>query len=71
MVEGVARAKGLLSLAKEIEFEELSNVIKLGADSSAAQSFRCRRGLGKMRHLETRDLKIQKEVQDGKLVLSK
>eukprot|EP00973_Karenia_brevis_P026283 3624856-Karenia_brevis.AAC.1 len=36
-VEGVTRAKGLVSLAKEVGFGELSNVIVLGTDSSAAQ----------------------------------
>eukprot|EP00973_Karenia_brevis_P003913 539515-Karenia_brevis.AAC.1 len=64
MVEGVARAKGLVSLAKELGFEEWSNLLKLGTDSSAAKSFVCRWGLGKMRHLEIRDLRLQKEVYD-------
>eukprot|EP00973_Karenia_brevis_P056622 7877288-Karenia_brevis.AAC.1 len=62
MVDAVTRAKGLVSLAKEAGFEDLSNVIQLGTDSSAAKSFR--RGLGKMRHLEIRDLWLQKEVYD-------
>eukprot|EP00973_Karenia_brevis_P066645 9264658-Karenia_brevis.AAC.1 len=61
MVEGVTRAKGLLSLAKDLGFEELSNVLKLSTNSSAAKSFVCRGGLGKMRHLEIRDLWLQKE----------
>eukprot|EP00973_Karenia_brevis_P043512 6029745-Karenia_brevis.AAC.1 len=65
MVEGVTRARGLLSLAKELGFEELSNVVKLGTDSSASKSFVCRRGLGKTRHLEIRNLWLQKGVQDG------
>ena len=52
MVEGVTRAKGLVSLAKEVGFEDVQNVVHLGTDSSAAKSFVCRRGLGKMRHLE-------------------
>eukprot|EP00973_Karenia_brevis_P042021 5817704-Karenia_brevis.AAC.1 len=39
MVEGVTRAKGLVSLAREIGFEELSNTVQLGTDSSAARSF--------------------------------
>eukprot|EP00973_Karenia_brevis_P008939 1209452-Karenia_brevis.AAC.1 len=43
MIEGVTRAKRLLSLAKEVGFENLSNVIMLGTDSSAAKSFVCRR----------------------------
>eukprot|EP00973_Karenia_brevis_P056818 7905857-Karenia_brevis.AAC.1 len=65
MVEGVTRAKGLVSLAKELGFEELSRVLKLGTDSNAAKSFVCRRGLGKMRHLGIRNLWLQKEVYDG------
>ena len=71
MIEGVTRAKELLSLAAELGFNALSNVIKLGTDSSAAKSFVSRRGLGRMRHLEIRDLWLQKEVRDGKLEVSK
>eukprot|EP00973_Karenia_brevis_P018351 2517538-Karenia_brevis.AAC.1 len=61
MVEGVTRAKGLINLAREIGFIDLSHIVQLGTDSSAAKSFVCRRGLGKMRHLEIRDLWLQKE----------
>ena len=71
MVEAVTRAKGLRSLALELGFENLSNVVHLGTDSSAAKSFVCRRGLGKMRHLEIRDLWLQKEVMEGRLEVSK
>eukprot|EP00973_Karenia_brevis_P094977 12425071-Karenia_brevis.AAC.1 len=39
MVEGVTRAKGLVSLAREIGFEDISSVVQLGTDSSAAKSF--------------------------------
>jgi hypothetical protein len=71
MVEAVTRAKGLRNLAWELGFKDLSNVVQLGTDSSAAKSFVNRRGLGKMRHLEIRDLWLQKEVADGKLEVSK
>jgi len=71
MIEGVTRAKGLLSLAKEMGFEKLMNVVHLKTDSSAAKSFVSRRGLGRMRHLEIRDLWLQKEVRDGKVEISK
>ena len=71
MVEGVTRAKGLLSLALEMGFVDLSNVVHLGTDSSAAKSFVSRRGLGKMRHVEIRDLWLQKEVREGKVEVSK
>eukprot|EP00973_Karenia_brevis_P092521 12412822-Karenia_brevis.AAC.1 len=71
MVKGVTKARGLLSLAKELGFEELSDVLKLGTDSSAAKSFVCRRCLGKMKHLEIRNLWLQKGVYHGKRVVEK
>ena len=71
MIEAVTRAKGLLSLAAEMGFGNLSNVVHLGTDSSAAKSFVSRRGLGKMRHIEIRDLWLQKEVLEGKVLVSK
>ena len=71
MIEGVTRAKGLLSLAGELGFSDISNVIYVGTDSSAAKSFVCRRGLGRMRHLQIRDLWLQKEVAEGRLEVSK
>eukprot|EP00973_Karenia_brevis_P050844 7062487-Karenia_brevis.AAC.1 len=40
MVEGLTRATGLKSLAQELGFENLSNVIKLGTDSNAAEIFK-------------------------------
>eukprot|EP00973_Karenia_brevis_P081477 11294647-Karenia_brevis.AAC.1 len=39
MVDAVTRAKGLVSLAQEVGFENLSNIVQLGTDSSAAKSF--------------------------------
>ena len=65
MVEGVTRAKGLVSLARELGFGDMSSTIHLSTDSSAAKSFVCRRGLGRMRHLEVRDLWLQKVVAAG------
>ena len=59
MVEGVTRSKGLLNLALELGFHKLSNVLKMGTDSSAAKSFISRRGVGRMRHLEIQDLWLQ------------
>ena len=71
MVESVTRAKGLLTLMCELGFESVSNVVKLGTDSAAAKSFVCRRGLGRMRHLQIRDLWLQKEVREGRVEVSK
>ena len=71
MVEGVTRAKGLRTLAFELGFRSLRNVIKLGTDRSAAKSFVNRRGLGKMRHLQIRNLWLQEEVEHGRLEVHK
>ena len=48
-----------------------SPVAELLTDSSAAKSFVSRKGLGKMRHIEIRDLWLQREVGQGHLVVSK
>ena len=45
--------------------------VRVWTDSSAAKSFVNRRGLGKMRHLEIRDLWLQEEVDKGRLEVSK
>ena len=71
MVEGVTRAKGLKSLAWDLGIRNLKQCIRLGSDSSAAKSFVNRRGLGKMRHLEIRDLWLQAEVEQGRLEVHK
>ena len=70
-VEGVIRAKGLVSLAKEIGFLDLSLVIRMGVDSNAAKQFVARRGLGRMRHLDVKNLWLQKDVRDGLLEVIK
>ena len=70
-VEGVTRAKGLSSLCREMGYGDLSDMCKCNVDSSAAKSFINRRGLGKMRHIEIRDLWLQKEAREGKLEVSK
>ena len=71
MIEAVTSAKGLMSLAAELEFGGLGNVIKLGTDSSAAKSFVSRRGLGKMRNLHIWNLWLQQEARHGNLEVCK
>ena len=69
MIEAVIRAKGLRNLAVEVGFKNLENIVHIGIGSS--ESFVGRQGLGKMKHLEIRDLWLQKEVRDGKVIVSK
>ncbi len=59
MIEAVLRAKGLRNLAVEVGFTDLENIVHIGTDSRAAKSF-----VG-------RDLWLQKEVNEGKVVVHK
>ena len=45
-------------------------MVRLGTDTSAAKSFVCRRGLGKLKHLEIRDLWLQ-ELAEGRVEVNK
>lgn len=71
MVEGALRLKDLVTLAKELGFKEISRVLRMATDSNAAKSFVARRGLGKMQYLEVKDLWLQREVLEGKILVKK
>ena len=66
MVDGVLKMKGMKSMSVELGLASSDDVIELQVDSAAGKSFISRRGLGKMRHVELRDLWIQREVGEGK-----
>ena len=70
MIEAVIRGKGILNIMQEIGFVATER-IQLFTDSSAAKSFVSRTGLGRMKHLEIRDLWLQREVGLGKVLVNK
>ena len=70
MTEAVIRAKGVINVMIELGFEVKTD-LQLHTDSSAAKSFVSRKGLGKMKHLEIRDLWLQREVALGRVVVNK
>ena len=70
MIEAIIRAKGELNVMKELGFL-VTDRIQLFTDSSAAKSFVSRTGLGRMKHLEIRDLWLQREVGLGKVIVNK
>ena len=70
LIDAVLRAKWAQSVLSELGVP-VSPVAEALTDSSAAKSFVCKRGLGRMRHLELRDLWPQREVGDGKVVIRK
>ena len=53
-------------MGKELGMRGAAAAIVVGTDSNAAKSFVARRGLGRMKHLEVRDMWLQKEVAEGK-----
>ena len=71
MVEGALRGKGLVSLARELGFCDVTHTLKVLTDSSAAKSFVSRRGLGRMKHIEIRELWLQHEVLKGSIEVQK
>ena len=70
MIEAVIRAKGVVNVMIELGFM-VKKDLQLHTDSSAAKSFVSRKGLGKMKHLEIRDLWLQREVALGRVVVNK
>ena len=70
MIEAVLRAKGVVNTMIELGFE-VQHELQLHTDSSAAKSFVSRKWLGKMKHLEIRDLWRQREVALGKVMVNK
>ena len=74
MTKGAAIALGLQALAEDWLLNttcELRYVPEIHSDSSAALSFSSRRGLGTMRHIETRYLWLQDRIQRGHLTVHK
>ena len=66
--EGASRGLGFQSMLREMGLEV--NLV-VSTDSSAAKAFASTRGLGRMRHVEVKDLWLQALVRDGRVVLRK
>ena len=68
MSEGASRGPGLQSMMPELGIE-----VKLFfmTDPAGAKSFSSTRGLGRMRHVEVKDLWLQELVQKGRLHMLK
>ena len=71
MVDGVMKAIGVQTFGAEIGLVHLNGPIRLHTDSSAAKSFASRRGLGRMRHMDTKCLWLQAVVCERKVLLHK
>ena len=70
MVEGAVKAIGLRTMLGELGVAHAGPVM-LFSDSSAARAFAARRGLGRMRHVDTRTLWLQAAVQKQTIELGR
>ena len=68
MSAGAAEASGLRDLLTDIG---LPATIRLRSDSTAAMGAATRQGLGRMKHVQVRDLALQQWIADGRLTLQK
>ena len=64
LVKGSAVGLGFQSLMADWN---ISLSLEVLSDSSAARGFSSRKGLGKMRHIQTRNLWVQERVHEGHL----
>ena len=68
IVKAAAQGLGIKGLLMDIG---LSMKLRVNTDSSAAKSIASRRGCGKVRHLEVRELWLQDRVAKGELQVKK
>ena len=71
LVDGASRALGVQAAAKELGIVAEDMTIEMATDSSAAKSYASRRGAGRVRHIEVRQLWLQQAVADGRFHLVK
>ena len=71
MVEGAQRGKWAVTVASELGLRLTGGGLVLKTDSEAAKSFVSRRGLGRMRHIEVRELWLQEEGRKGLVTVAK
>ena len=71
MAEGASRGLGFQSTLQEITDDVSLRVLRVWTDSAAAKAFASTRGLGRMRHVQVKDLWIQSLVKTGRISLGK
>ena len=67
LVKGATEGLGLQSLAQDLGWQV---EVMLWVDSSAAKSMASRKGVGKVRHVEVRELWLQDAVRKKRLALA-
>ena len=70
-VEGATRGLGLRNAAKELGMDIEDMDIEMNTDSSSAKSYASRRGSGRIKHIDTKWLWLQKAVAEGRFTMKK
>ena len=68
IVKAASVGLGMKSLLEDLG---VSVKVRVNTDSSAAKSITCRKGVGRVRHIEVRELWVQEKVNRGELTIVK
>ena len=72
IVKGAAQGIGIRSMLLDFQIKAASTrYIEVKEDSSAAKGIASRRGLGKLKHVDIKELWIQEKVHEGDLKITK
>ena len=72
IVKGASQGIGIRSMLEDFQIGEASTrYIEVKEDSSAAKGIASRRGLGKLKHVDIKELWIQEKVSEGDLKITK
>ena len=69
MVKAAAQALGISSMIADLT-DKKETSIELKSDASAAIGIACRRGMGKVRHIEVNQLWLQEKVVKGRIIIT-
>ena len=72
IVKGACQGMGIRSMLQDFKIDKaVQNHIEIKEDSSAAKGIASRRGLGKLKHVDIKELWIQEKVTLGDLKITK
>ncbi len=72
IVKGASQGIGIRSMLQDFQINHASQrLVEIKEDSSAAKGIASRRGLGKLKHIDIKELWIQEKVNSGELEITK
>ena len=70
-MKGSSVGLGIREILRELNCECEKIRVRIKTDASAAKGIACRRGLGKVRHIEVTQLWVQEKVQKNEIEVEK